>query len=335
MVITKTPLRISFFGGGTDYPTWVAEHGGAVLSTTINKHCYITCRPLPPFFDYRYRIRYAEQEFVKTIAEIKHPSVRECLLFTKMKDGIEMQHNADLPAMSGLGSSSAFTVGFLHALYALQGTITSKTQLASDAIHVEQNLLKENVGSQDQVAAACGGFNKIEFSGYPQKIQVLPITASSTALATLENCCMLFFTGLSRNASEIAAEQISNIKAKERELTAMREMVDKAMDILNSDESRLPEFGKLLHEAWEIKRGLSARITNQHIDEMYRTAREAGALGGKLLGAGGGGFMLIFAEPEAQPRIRKKLGEFLHVPFRFERAGTQVIYYEPSERYLS
>ena len=335
MVITKTPFRVSFFGGGTDYPAWADEHGGVVLSTTINKYCYITCRYLPPFFDFNYKIRANEQQQAKTIAEIKHPSVRACLAFTKINERIEMQHNGDLPAMSGLGSSSSFTVGFLHALYALQGQKDiSKMRLASDAIHVEQNVIKENVGLQDQTAAAFGGFNKIEFgkrvspgaAGGAEKIRVTPVSATPETLKALENHLMLFFTGFSRNASEIAAEQIKSIKEKENELHAMAAMVPEAIGILAHGPERLNEFGRLLDEAWKVKRGLSPRITNSHIDDMYTAAREAGAIGGKLLGAGGGGFMLVFAAPKDQPRIIERLGKFLHVPFRFESEGSQVIF---------
>ncbi len=334
MVITKTPFRVSFFGGGTDYPAWSDVHGGVVLSTTINKYCYITCRYLPPFFDFNYKIRYNEQEYTKTIAEIKHPSVRECLAFTNMNERLEMQHNGDLPAMSGLGSSSAFTVGFLNALKTLQGVPISKMQLAMDAIHVEQNLIKENVGSQDQVAAAFGGFNKIEFGG-PEKVRVTPVAVSPATIKTLGDHLMLFFTGFSRHASEIAAEQIKNTKTKEQELRTMGAMVPEAVKILQAGPTRLHEFGKLLDESWKLKRGLSSQITNSHIDGMYAAARGAGALGGKLLGAGGGGFMLIFAEPKDQPRIKEKLGKFLHVPFRFENTGSQVIFKLDNETYLS
>lgn len=296
-----------------------------MLSTTINKYCYITCRHLPPFFDFNYQIRYSEQEHVKTIAEIKHPSVRACLAFTGVNERIEMQHNSDLPAMSGLGSSSSFTVGFLHALYALQGKSVSKIQLASDAINVEQSVIRENVGSQDQVAAAFGGLNLIEFGG-PEKFRVSPVIISPTTYKALEDHCMLFFTGFSRNASEIAAEQIQNIGAKERELHAMAAMVPEAIKILAAGPEWLNDFGKLLDETWRLKRSLSPRITNSHIDEMYVAAREAGAVGGKLLGAGGGGFMLLFVQPQDQARIKEKLGKFLHVPFRFENSGSQVIF---------
>ena len=331
MVITKTPFRVSFFGGGTDYPVWADVHGGAVLSTTINKYCYITCRYLPPFFPFNYQIRYSEQEHVKTIAEIRHPSVRACLAFTNMNERIEMQHNSDLPAMSGLGSSSAFTVGFLNALYALRGTPITKMGLALDALKVEQEIIKENVGSQDQVATAFGGFNKIEFGHRSEKIRVTPVTVAPETRKALENHLMLFFTGFSRNASEIAAEQIRNTGSKERELRAMGAMVPEAVKILAAGPARLNDFGMLLHESWQIKRGLSSQITNSHVDGMYAAAREAGALGGKLLGAGGGGFMLVLAKPEDQPRIKEKLGKFLHVPFRFDNTGSQVIFKADNE----
>lgn len=329
MVITKTPFRVSFFGGGTDYPAWANENGGAVLSTTINKYCYITCRYLPPFFDYNYKIRYTDNEYVKTIAEIKHPSVRECLSYMNITERIEMQHNSDLPAMSGLGSSSAFTVGFLNALHALQGNnAIDKLELANQAIHVEQNLLKENVGSQDQVAAAIGGFNKIEFPSKKNggQIKVTSLAIPSDTIKNLESRLMLFFTGFSRNASEIAADQIKNIHNKEKELKAIGAMVKEALGILSGGSNNLKEFGLLLNEAWKLKRGLSSRITNSHIDEMYEAAISAGAIGGKILGAGGGGFMLIFADPCAQPKIKEKLGQFLYVPFKFESEGSQVIF---------
>ncbi|MDO8537076.1 MAG: kinase [bacterium] len=254
-----------------------------------------------------------------------------------------MQHNSDLPAMSGLGSSSAFTVGFLNALYALQGTPVTKMGLALDALKVEQEIIKENVGSQDQVATAFGGFNKIEFppasakqnsgekSG-PEKVRVLPVAVPSATLRVLEDHLMLFFTGFSRNASEIAGEQIKNTSQKESELRTMGAMVPEAINILNAGPARLPEFGRLLNESWKLKRGLSSKITNSHIDGMYDAARSAGALGGKLLGAGGGGFMLVFAEPEKQQKIKEKLGEFLYVPFRFEQEGSQVIFKVDNEK---
>jgi D-glycero-alpha-D-manno-heptose-7-phosphate kinase len=240
--------------------------------------------------------------------------------------GVEIQHNADLPAMSGIGSSSAFTVGLLNALYALKGQITSKRQLALDAIHVEQERIKENVGSQDQTSATFGGLNKIEFGGL-QRIQVYPLTISQEKLNYLENHLMLFFTGFPRNASQIAGEQIRKTPQKQRELRAMREMVDEAVKILNDGKDNLKDFGKLLNETWKIKRGLTPQITNSFIDEVYEAAMRTGALGGKVLGAGGGGFILLFVEPELQGNMKEKFRDLLHVPFKFENLGSQIIYF--------
>ena len=332
MIISRTPFRISFFGGGTDYPAFYEENGGAVLSTSINKYCYIICRYLPPFFDHKYRIRYTKREETQSIAEIKHPSARECLNFVNLAHGVEIQHNADLPAMSGLGSSSAFTVGLLNALYALKGEMKTKRQLALDAIHVEQDIIKENVGSQDQTIAAFGGFNKIEFGG-PQKILVSPITIEQDKLDSLQNHLMLFFSGYSRNASDIAEELIRKTPEKKRELKAMMEMVEEAINVLNSSQDRLMDFGRLLNETWKIKRSLTPHITNSFVDEVYEVAMEAGALGGKLLGAGGGGFILLFVEPELQHKVKEKLGKLLYVPFKFHNLGSQIIYYAPEENF--
>lgn len=332
MVITKTPFRISFFGGGTDYPAWYQENGGAVLSTSINKYCYVTVRHLPPFFDCKYRIRYREHEEAKTIADIRHPSVRECLSYLNFEKGIEMQHNADVPGMSGLGSSSAFTVGLLNGLYTLSNTEITKKQLALDAIHVEQNLIKENVGSQDQPIAAFGGLNKIEFGGQ-ETFRVFPILLDAVRLRQLQDRLMIFFTGFSRNASSIAAEQIQKTKERGSELRILRAMVDDAYDILVNKKRSLDEFGALLHEGWMVKRSLTNKITTPAIDEMYTVARKTGAVGGKLLGAGGGGFILLFVCPERQPQVRAALKNLLHVPFRFDYDGSQVIYQLPQETY--
>lgn len=326
MIITRTPFRISFFGGGTDYPLWHNDNRGAVLSTSINKYCYITCRYLPPFFPYKYRIRYTLREEAQDISEIKHPSVRECLNFLKIDDGIEMVHTSDLPAQSGIGSSSAFTVGFLNALYALLGKMVSKRQLALEAIHIEQDLIGENVGSQDQVAVAFGGLNKIEFGG-TRKFFVYPMTVSQEKLVYLQSCLMLFFTGFSRNASIIAGEQIRNIPKKAKEMEVMARMVDAAADILNGSNNDINEFGKLLHESWKVKRGLSKFITTNEVDAIYDTALRSGALGGKLLGAGGGGFILFFALPECQEGIKEKLKKLLYVPFQFENLGSHTVLY--------
>lgn len=326
MIISRTPFRISFFGGGTDYPIWYNENGGAVLSTTINKYCYIIVRYLPPFFDYNYRIRYSFREEVNNISEIKHPSVKKCLEFLEIKKGIEVVHTSDLPAMSGIGSSSAFTVGLLNSLYALKGKTVGKRQLSLDAINIEQNLIKEDVGSQDQTAAAFGGLNKIEFGG-TEKIGVQPIIIGEDKLKLLQNHLLFFFTGFSRNASQVAKEQIKATPFKAKELSVMRQMVDEAINILNSDSDRIKDFGKLLGESWSIKRSLTNKISNNQIDNIYKSGIEAGALGGKLCGAGNGGFILFFASPENHPKIKEKLKNLLHVPFRFENLGSQIIFY--------
>jgi D-glycero-alpha-D-manno-heptose-7-phosphate kinase len=326
MIITRTPFRVSFFGGGTDYPAWYEENGGSVLSTTINKYCYICCRYLPPFFDYKYRIRYTFREEAGDISEIKHPAVRKCLEFLGIEQGIEMVHTSDLPAQSGIGSSSSFTVGFLNSLYALTGQMVSKRKLALDAIHVEHDLIKENVGSQDQVAAAFGGFNKIMFGG-EERIVVQPITVSQEKLDLLQDHLMLFFTGLSRNASDVAKDQIENMSSRKDELKAMGGMVDDGISILNGRADALDSFGRLLGEAWKVKRKLSRVITNSAIDDIYNTAIRAGALGGKLLGAGSGGFIIFYVHPENRRRVREMLAGLVYVPFRFETLGSHVILY--------
>ncbi|MBI2055297.1 MAG: kinase [Candidatus Sungbacteria bacterium] len=325
MVISKTPLRISFFGGGTDYPTWYRERGGAVLSTTIDKYSYVTVRYLPPFFEHKNLVVWSQIEKVKEIEEIAHPSVRETLKFLKIRDGLGIHYDGDLPARTGLGSSSAFTVGFLNALHALQGRQVAKRQLALDAIHIEQNLIKENVGSQDQVAAAFGGLNKIEFGGQDE-IRVMPVEAEPQRLNLLQEHLMLFFTGFSRTASDIAAEQIKNTPQKTKELGAMRGMVTEAQEILENRASNIEDFGRLLRESWEIKRTLSSQVSNPFIDAVYKKALEAGALGGKLLGAGGGGFLLIFARPDRHLKIKEELQPLRYVPFRFEDLGSQIIH---------
>lgn len=326
MIISRTPFRISFFGGGTDYPAWYQENKGAVLSTTIDKYCYLTVRYLPPFFPYKHRIVWSKIELVKEINEILHPAARATLNFLKINKGMEIHHDGDLPARTGLGSSSAFTVGLLNSLYALKGMILSKERLAKEAIHIERDVLKENVGSQDQVAVAYGGFNKITFGGNDE-IKVEPITVEKTRIKELEEHLMLYFTGFSRFASEIAKDQIKNTPEKKRELTIMYQMVDEAIKILNEKKDIL-EFGKLLNETWQLKKNLSNKISTPGIDNMYQRALKAGAIGGKLLGAGGGGFMILFVPPEIQSQIRERLSNLLYVPFRFENSGSQIIFYD-------
>jgi D-glycero-alpha-D-manno-heptose-7-phosphate kinase len=332
MIITRTPLRISFFGGGTDYPVWYREFGGAVLSTTIDKSCYITCRRLPPFFEYHSRISYSKVENVIRNSAIEHPSVRGCLQFMDMEEGIEIHHVADLPARTGLGTSSAFTVGLLLGLYALREQMRNKQALALDAIHVEQELLKEAVGSQDQISAAYGGFNRINFNA-GGSFEVKQVILPGARLAALQEHCALFFTGFSRTASEIAQEQIKMTPHRRRELEMMRQMVDEAEAIVTNTNRSLQEFGNLLHESWQIKRTLTQNITNANLDEIYEAGRSAGALGGKLLGAGGGGFMLFFVPPERRKELRMRLKNLLCVPFSFANRGSHVVVHEPDEVY--
>jgi D-glycero-alpha-D-manno-heptose-7-phosphate kinase len=326
MIISRTPFRISFFGGGTDYPAWYREHGGAVLSAAINKYCYVTCRYLPPFFDYKYRIRYYQREEANSISEIQHPSVRACFTFMNIDRGVEVVHHADLPARAGMGSSSTFTVGLLHALYALKHEMPTKRQLAIHAIHVEQELIKESVGSQDQTAAAFGGLNKIEFGG-THEIMVRPMILNPSKLTRLEQHLMLFFTGFPRTASDLAEEQIRQIPSNKENLKQMLRLVDEATEILSDSNDRLDEFGRLLHEQWLIKREVSGKISNGDIDAIYQAGLRAGALGGKLLGAGGGGFMLFFVKPQQQNAVKEALKHLLYVPSRFDHLGSQIIYY--------
>lgn len=328
MIISRTPFRISFFGGGTDYPVWYEDHGGAVLSTTIDKYCYLTCRYLPPFFEHKHRIVYSKIDTVNRIRDIRHPAARAILEFMRIKSGIEVHHDGDLPARTGLGSSSAFTVGLLISLYALKGIMPTKHRLAKEAIYVERHILKENVGSQDQVAVSYGGFNKINFEK-DGDFSVEPIVLSKDRLNELENHLMLFFTGFSRTASSIAKKQIKNTVNRKSELVKMHSLVDEAKNIL-TDSSDITEFGRLLYESWKLKRSLTDKISTPEIDAVYDTAMRAGATGGKLLGAGGGGFILFFVKPELQERVRKKLRKLLLVKFRFENMGSQIIFYRDS-----
>jgi D-glycero-alpha-D-manno-heptose-7-phosphate kinase len=332
MVITRTPLRISFFGGGTDYPVWYQEHGGSVLSTTIDKSCYITCRWMPPFFDYHSRISYSKIENVKSNSEIWHPSVKGCLEYLGIQEGMEIHHIADLPARTGLGTSSAFTVGLLLGLYALKNQMRDKRALALEAIHVERDLLKEAVGAQDQVAAAYGGFNRINFLT-DGSIDVQRIMASQDRVNDLQKNLALFFTGFSRTASEVATEQVKETPNRTAELKAMLQLVDEAEAIVTDPKRSLDEFGRLLHQGWQLKRSLTGKITTPEIDEIYEAGRASGALGGKLLGAGGGGFMLFYVPPERREELRLRLKKLLCVPFSFSQKGGHVVVYEPEETY--
>ena len=329
MIITRTPFRISFFGGGTDYPAWYQNHGGVVLATTIDKYCYISCRHLPPFFEHKYRIVYSRIENVNRPEEIEHPAVRAILGCSDSEKGLEIHHDGDLPARSGLGSSSSFSAGLIHALAAMQGKYISKEELAKNTIHIEQDIINENVGSQDQISAAYGGFNRIEFKSN-NTFEVSPIILKKDRLQELQSHLMLFFTGFSRIASVIAKSQIGNINSRETELNLMGGMVDEAIQILQSTNSPINEFGKLLHQGWLHKRSLSDKISTPEIDLIYDQALHAGATGGKILGAGGGGFLLLFVKPEMQSQVRERLKKLIHVPFEFEDSGSRVVLYQPN-----
>lgn len=327
MIITRTPFRISFFGGGTDYPVWYQQNGGSVLSTTINKYCYISARFLPPFFYHKHRFVWSKIELPNSLKEIKHPAIRHIINYLGIKDGLEIHHQADLPARAGLGSSSSFTVGLLHALYGLLGKLVPKSQLAQEAIHLEQKLMKESVGSQDQVAAAYGGFNRIDFhkgGGFT----VRPVTVDHGRLKKLEESLFLVYSGVQRTASSVASLQIKETPNRRRELNYMQQMVDEAAEVLNG-RGQLEDFGRLLHESWLLKRTLTKKISNGFINEIYDAGIKAGALGGKILGAGGGGFILFFIKPEKREKLRQKLPRLLEVPIQFDTTGSQVIFHQP------
>ena len=331
MVISRTPFRISFFGGGTDYPGWYKKHGGSVLATTIDKYCYISARYLPPFFGDKYRIVYSKIERCKKLDEIIHPSVREIIRFLKIDEGLEVHHDGDLPARSGLGSSSAFTVGLLNALYALKGRMMSKQQIAKESIHLEQDILQETVGSQDQVQASYGGFNHITFRP-DGEIILKPVTLSSKKIKDLENHLMLFYTGIPRTASKVAKSYVKKIDDQKKQLTIMQNSVEAALSILTSYQD-IKAFGELLDEFWQIKKTLSPQVSNPFIDEIYENAKNAGAIGGKLIGAGGGGFLLLFVSPAKQKKVRDNLKKLIYVPFKFESQGCRIIFYDTREDY--
>lgn len=328
MIISRTPFRISFFGGGSDYPAWYMKYGGKVLGTTIDKYCYISTRYLPPFFRYKHRIVYSNMEYVNTFDEIQHPAVRGILKTFNPSQGMEIHHDGDLPARSGLGSSSSFTVGLLHALHALRGQMRTKRQLAEEAVHMEQHILAENVGSQDQIFATYGGLNTIDFHRDGQ-FDVQPVILPKNRLTEFQGHLMLCFTGITRIASEVAKSHIENLEKRKKEIQKMQEMTEEAIKLLADHNTPIELFGKLLHENWKYKRSLSDKISSPEIDQIYQTAMDCGALGGKLLGAGGGGFMIFFAPPAAQVKIREQLNKLVHVNFRFEFLGSKIVIYEP------
>jgi D-glycero-alpha-D-manno-heptose-7-phosphate kinase len=326
MIISRTPYRISFFGGGTDYHPWYQEHGAELLTTTINHYCYLTCRFLPPFFQHKSKVVWSKIESVDDHNTIEHPCVKSVLDYLHIDRGVEIHYQGDLPARSGLGSSSAFTVGLLHGLYALRGEMVSKRNLACDAVHIERDMMRESVGVQDQIQTAYGGLNRIHVNANGD-FSVQPMILPAARLVELQKHLLLFFTGVSRTASNIAAEQIQSIPQKQQQLHRMQTMVSEAEKILTEGKN-INHFGELLDEAWCLKRSLTQSISPAFIDTIYDTAKKAGATGGKLLGAGGGGFILFFIKPELQPQLMQALSELLLVPFAFENAGSQIIYYD-------
>jgi D-glycero-alpha-D-manno-heptose-7-phosphate kinase len=325
MAISRTPYRISFFGGGTDYPDWYRTHGGAVLSMAINKYCYITGRHLPPFFGIKHRIVWSHIETVGAISEILHPAVRAGLQATAYDDdeGVELHHQGDLPARSGIGSSSAFAVGLINVLHAMRGANIERRELAQAAIDLEQNKLKEAVGCQDQVASAYGGFNVIRFrpdGGF----SVEPIDLTDAQREEFERRLVVVYTGTSRLSSSLSKQLIDNFDARVKSLKQMQAMVPDAVELLRR--SDFDSFGRLLHETWKLKRSLTGAISTSMIDRIYDDALRAGALGGKLLGAGGAGFMVFVVPVERQAQVREALAHLVSVPVRVDFTGSTIIY---------
>jgi D-glycero-alpha-D-manno-heptose-7-phosphate kinase len=328
MIISRTPFRISLFGGGTDYPNWYREYGGAVVGTTIDKYCYISVRRLPPFFEHRTRIVYSQVELVREVSEIRHPAVRAVLSDMGLDLGLEIHHDADLPARSGLGTSSSFAVGLINALYAFQSRMIAKRELGRAAIRIEQQVLRENVGCQDQLWAAYGGFNRIDFLP-DDTFTVTPVVLPPSRRIELRNSIMLFFTGFPRYASDIAREQLGNMGRRTCQLRAIRDLVEAATGILTDPNQPVRELGALLHESWRLKRELSNNVSNARIDDIYQAGLDSGAIGGKLLGAGGGGFMVFLVDPENRERVRQRLKKLIHVSVGFDNDGSRIVLYQP------
>lgn len=328
MIITRTPFRMSFFGGGTDFSGFYNEHGGAVLSTTFDKYCYVTLRHLPRFFDYKTHLTYSKEEKVNSYEEIKHPAIRNAMQWLDMHE-LRLVYDSDLPARTGLGTSSSFAVGMLEAFYALKGKYADKRKLADDAIHLERVLCNEAGGIQDQIAASFGGFNRIDFSqdGY----NVNPVIISPERKKSLNDNLMLFFTGISRFSSDIQKTTEKSMKDKTAELFKMYELVGQAEQILTDKNRDLDDFGRMLDYTWKLKRGIAEGISSDSIDDQYDRAIKAGALGGKLLGAGGGGFLLFYVPREKQENVKAALKGQLHVPFQFENEGTKVVFYQAED----
>ncbi|MCB7319413.1 GHMP family kinase ATP-binding protein [Lacrimispora sp. 210928-DFI.3.58] len=326
MIITKTPFRMSFFGGGTDIEDYFRENGGAVLSTTFDKYCYVNVRHLPRFFDYTTELSYSKIERVTDVEEIEHPAIRNAMKMLDMHE-LRLTYEADLPARSGLGTSSSFVVGMLNAFYALKGKYANKRQLADEAIYLERVLCNEAGGWQDQIAAAFGGLNRIDF--HSEGYEVHPVVIAPERKQQLNNNLMMFFTGFTRYSAELQKINLSGRGDKRAQLKQMHELVGEAEKVLIDKMADLDEFGRLLDVTWKLKRQTGAAVSTDSIDELYEKGMKGGALGGKLLGAGGGGFLIFYVRPEEQESVRRALGDLMYVPFKFEDGGTRVIHYTP------
>lgn len=326
MIITKTPFRMSFFGGGTDIEDFFKENGGAVLSTTFDKYCYVNVRHLPRFFDWSTELTYSRTEKVSNVDDIEHPAIRNAMKMLDMHE-IRLIYEADLPARSGLGTSSSFAVGMLNAFYALKGKYADKKKLADEAIYLERALCGEAGGWQDQIAASFGGFNRINFG--PDGYEVLPVIISSDRKKQLNDNLMMFFSGFTRYSSEVQKANRLSKKDKIAQLRQMYALVDEAEKILTDCDAELDDFGRLLDVTWKLKRQTGAAVSTDSIDALYAKGINAGALGGKLLGAGGGGFLVFYVQPEKQEFVRQAMGGLMHIPFKFEDGGTRVIHYTP------
>jgi D-glycero-alpha-D-manno-heptose-7-phosphate kinase len=331
MFITRTPLRISFFGGGTDYPDYFRKCGGQTLGVGINRYSVVIVNRLADIFDHRIRVGYSKTELVRDFEEIQHPAVRECLRFLNLDGGLEIDYVGDLPARTGLGSSSSFTVGLLHALYAFKGELVGRSRLAEEAVHVEQQMIGERVGVQDQHICAHGGLVRV-CCPVEGPVRAEPVPLSAAREHELESHMMLMYTGIQRHAHQVVEEQLERTRNGdlERELGGLRALVDQGLEVLATPARPVTEFGALLHDGWQLKRKLSRSVSTERIDGWYSGARAAGAIGGKLLGAGGGGFLLLFAPPEAQQQVERALPDLRRVPFAFDRTGSSLVFYNPA-----
>jgi D-glycero-alpha-D-manno-heptose-7-phosphate kinase len=330
LIVCRTPFRVSFFGGGTDYPVWYQEHGGKVVGTTIQQYGYVAVQSPLPLFDYQFHLRYSTDERVNTVADIQHPSIRECLNYLHMFTALDLTYTGDLPAMSGMGTSSAFTVGCLHALHSLRNEMITPHRLALEALEIEHFYIKEAVGSQDQILTAHGGLRTVEFGPEIHDYKTAPLIVYPATIDKLESWLMMIFTGFQRRASKIAQVQIDETPHKKGELFRIAELTNDAIETLSRPAFDIVWFGKLLDEAWKVKRTITDRITNPNIDDIYRKAKRAGAIGARLMGAGSGGFFLLCAHPERHHAIKEALRPLVSIPFRMDKQGSSIVMYNPA-----